>query len=351
MRRRRGSGRCRRPRAGARRRRPRRRRSCPPAASRRARAPRRCPAPRPAARPCRRSGRRRCAPASRCPAPRPRARPRCAWPPAARPRRCPSRPPASTGAGVDQAPPTARAASTRKRPPWYCEKTAVIAPASSTATVAPPTFSDASVPASMRSVAWIVPPTTRAAHSARCVPSDCRKVTTPFAPPIAAAGADTSPVPTSSGVGAPHVPPENAEAQMRAWLPGLASTRCTHAAMARPSGATASAAVTTGPAPAPASMGAAGSHAACAGAERAASSAADARTARSDTLHKRRIGDLSVVRPPSLSAMDGPGSPLRTPGDGLRPGARTCNCTLRGGPGTARTTGVRFPAPLDACPP
>ena len=72
-------------------------------------------------------------------------------------------------------------------------------------------------------------------------------------------------MPTSSGVGAPHAPPENAEAQMRAWLPGVVSTRCTHAAIARPSGATASAAETTGPAPAPASIGAAGSHAACCG--------------------------------------------------------------------------------------
>ena len=259
--------------------------------------------------------------------------------------------PVSTSAGADHAPPTARAASTRKRPAWYCEKTAVIAPPSSTATVAPPTFSDASVPASMRSVAWIVPPTTRAAQSARCVPSDCRKVTTPFAPPMAAAGAETSPVPTSSGVGAPHAPPEKAEAQMRAWLPGVASTRCTHAAMARPSGATASAAETTGPAPAPASMGAAGSHAACAGALSAASSVTAPRTARSDTLRNRRIGDLSVVRAPSLSSTAAAG--VRTRALRRRGAAAVRRAIARpcGGRRTGRTTGVRFPAPLDACPP
>ena len=108
-----------------------------------------------------------------------------------------------------------------------------------------------------------------------------------------------------------QAPPENVEAQMRAWLPGVASTRCTQAATACPSGATASAAETTGPAPAPASIGAAGSHAACAGALSAASSVTAPRTARSDTLRKRRIGDLSVVRAPSLSSTTAAGGRSR----------------------------------------
>ena len=315
----------------------RRRRSCPPAASRRARAPRRCPAPRPAARPCRRSARRRCARGCRCPAPRPRARPPAAGGDLRRALGVArAGAVASIGAGADQAPPTARAASTRKRPPWYCEKTAVMAPPSSTATVAPPTFSDASVPASMRSVAWIAPPTTRARPQRAVRPVGLQE------------GDDA--VRAADGRGRRRdVARADVERRRRAPRPagerrgpdaGLAARASRRRAAprrrwprARP-GATASAAVTTGPAPAPASIGAAGSHAACAGArERSQQRRRHTRTARSDTLRKRRIGDLSVVRAPSLSSTTAAGSPLRSAlAAAPSRGARTCNCTPPRGP-------------------